>query len=167
MDTDGEFHTDEFYMREALSEARAARAEGEVPIGAVVVHDGAIIGRGHNSVIGSSDPTAHAEVMALRSAAALRRNYRLAGAVIYSTIEPCVMCAGAIIHARVARLVYGAPDSKAGVIESHLDFLNADFLNHRIEAEGGVLEHLCREMLQSFFREKRKAGSNAERCESG
>ncbi|HKG22682.1 MAG TPA: tRNA adenosine(34) deaminase TadA [Blastocatellia bacterium] len=158
---------DEFYMREALSEADAARAEGEVPIGAVVVREGAIIGRGHNAVIRSSDPSAHAEVMALRSAAVAGGNYRLSGSILYSTVEPCAMCAGAIVHARVARLVYGAADLKAGVIESHLHFLEADFLNHRVEAEGGVLEHLCREMLQSFFRDKRKAGSDAERCESG
>ncbi|HVF91975.1 MAG TPA: tRNA adenosine(34) deaminase TadA [Blastocatellia bacterium] len=158
---------DEFYMREALYEAEAARAKGEVPIGAVVVREGSIIGRGHNSVIGSSDPSAHAEVIALRAAAAARGNYRLSGAALYSTVEPCAMCAGAIVHARISRLVYGALDSKAGVIESHLRFLQADFLNHRVEAEGGVLEHLCREMLQSFFREKRKTGSDAERCESG
>jgi tRNA(adenine34) deaminase len=158
---------DEFYMREALIEASAAEALGEVPIGAIVVQDGAIIGRGRNSVIGSNDPSAHAEVVALRAAAAVKKNYRLPGAVLYSTVEPCMMCAGAIIHARVSRLVYGAPDPKAGAVESHLQLLKADFLNHRVEAEGGVLEHLCREMLQSFFREKRKAGSDAERCESG
>ncbi len=162
MDTD-----DEFYMREALIEAAAAEAAGEVPIGAIVVQGGAIIGRGRNSVIGSSDPSAHAEVEALRAAASSKRNYRLPGAVLYSTVEPCMMCAGAIIHARVSRLVYGAADPKAGAVESRLQLLKSDFLNHRVEAEGGVLEHLCREMLQSFFREKRKAGSDAERCESG
>lgn len=157
---------DDFYMREALSEASAARAEGEVPIGAVVVFDGQIVGRGHNRVVGSSDPSAHAEVMALRSAGLALGNYRLPGAALYSTVEPCAMCAGAVVHARVSRLIYGAPDPKAGAIESHLQILKADFLNHRVVAEGGVLEHLCREMLQSFFREKRKA-IDAERCESG
>ncbi|MBI3651532.1 MAG: tRNA adenosine(34) deaminase TadA [Acidobacteria bacterium] len=148
--------TDEELMRLALDEARVAGAEGEVPIGAIVVLDGDIKGRGHNAVIQLHDPTAHAEIMALREAAATIGNYRLTDAVVYSTIEPCAMCAGAMIHARIGRLVYGATDEKAGAVETHFGICSTDFLNHRVGIEKGVLEADCRQMLQSFFRKKRE-----------
>lgn len=157
---------DEEFMREALAEASAAGREGEVPVGAVLVVDGRIRGRGHNRVITSSDPTAHAEIEALREAARAGGNYRLMGSTLYTTIEPCAMCAGAIVHARVGRLVFGALDPKAGAVETHFGVCTADFLNHRVEVEGGILEPECRRVIQSFFRDKRKA-SIAERCESG
>ena len=158
---------DELFMREALAEAREARDRGEVPVGAVLVLGGEIKGRGHNSVIRWSDPTAHAEIVALREAADRAENYRLTGATLYSTIEPCAMCAGALVHARVERLVYGAPDTKAGAVVSRLRICDTDFLNHRMVIKGGVLEDDCRAMIQSFFRERRSASSSAERCESG
>jgi tRNA(adenine34) deaminase len=159
--------TDEEFMRQALAEAEAARLEGEVPVGAVVVVDGKIRGRGHNAVITASDPTAHAEVMALREAAKAAGNYRLTGAVLYSTIEPCAMCAGAIVHSRIERLVYGTADPKAGAVETHFGICTTDFLNHKVEVEGGILESDCRAMIQSFFLDRRKADSSVERCESG
>lgn len=148
--------SDEEFMREALAEAELARAEGEVPIGAIVVLDGEIKGRGHNAVIQNSDPTAHAEIMAMRDAAKTVSNYRLTDATIYSTIEPCAMCAGAMVHARVAKLVYGATDEKAGAVESHFEICSTDFLNHRLIVEKGILETDCRQVLQSFFRQKRE-----------
>ena len=142
-------------MRLALGEAEAARQSGEVPVGAIVVFDGKVIGRGRNTVIGSSDPTAHAEIVALREAASALNNYRLTGASLYSTIEPCAMCAGAIVHARIERLVYGAVDPKAGAVETFFQICSTDFLNHRVIVEGGILEAECRAMIQSFFCEKR------------
>ncbi|HXG67477.1 MAG TPA: tRNA adenosine(34) deaminase TadA [Blastocatellia bacterium] len=158
---------DEGFMREALAEARAAQNEGEVPVGAIVVLGGAIIGRGHNRVIQASDPTAHAEIVALRDAARAVGNYRLAGATLYSTIEPCAMCAGAIVHSRIERLVYGASDPKAGAVESHFGICAAEFLNHQVAVTKGVLEQECRDVIQYFFRQKRKEATSAERCESG
>jgi tRNA(adenine34) deaminase len=146
---------DEEFMREALAEAEAAREEGEVPVGAVVILDGTVIARGRNAVIRSSDPTAHAEIVALREAARAVGNYRLTGATVYSTIEPCAMCAGALVHARVARLVYGAKDPKAGAVETHFGICTTDFLNHQVSVEGGILEDECRRVLQSFFRDRR------------
>ena len=143
-------------MREALAEAAAASLAGEVPIGAIVVLNGEIKGRGRNAVISASDPTAHAEIVALRDAARTVGNYRLTGATMYSTIEPCAMCAGALIHARVGRLVYGARDERAGAVDTHFGICWTDFLNHRVKAEGGVLEAECREVIQLFFRSKRK-----------
>jgi len=148
---------DEEFMRQALAEAEAASLDGEVPVGAVVVIDGEIKGRGHNVVITGNDPTAHAEVVALREAAKVTRNYRLTGAVLYSTIEPCAMCAGAIVHSRIARLVYGTEDLKAGAVETHFGICTSDFLNHKVEVEGGILESECRAMIQSFFLDRRKA----------
>ena len=148
---------DEEFMRQALAEAEAASLDGEVPVGAVVVIDGEIKGRGHNAVITGNDPTAHAEVVALREAAKVTRNYRLTGAVLYSTIEPCAMCAGAIVHSRIARLVYGTEDPKAGAVETHFGICTSDFLNHKVEVEGGILESDCRAMIQSFFLDRRKA----------
>ena len=147
---------DEEFMRQALAEAEEARLDGEVPVGAVVVIDGEIKGRGHNVVITGNDPTAHAEVVALREAAKVTRNYRLTGAVLYSTIEPCAMCAGAIVHSRIARLVYGTEDPKAGAVETHFGICTSDFLNHKVEVEGGILESECRAMIQSFFLDRRK-----------
>ncbi|HEU4388891.1 MAG TPA: tRNA adenosine(34) deaminase TadA [Blastocatellia bacterium] len=147
--------TDEEFMLEALHEARLAETEDEVPVGAVVVRDGAVLGRGRNAVIKASDPTAHAEIAALRNAARAAANYRLTGATLYSTIEPCAMCAGAIVHARIARLVYGASDPRAGAVETHFGICTTDFLNHRVFVQGGLLEDECRRMLQSFFRRKR------------
>lgn len=159
---------DEEFMRQAIVEAEAARGNGEVPIGAIVVIDGEVKGRGRNSVINSSDPTAHAEIVAMREAAKAIGNYRLTGATLYSTIEPCAMCAGAIIHARIERVVYGAADEKAGAVDTHFGICATEFLNHRATVESGILESECREMLQSFFRAKRKMNSLiAERCESG
>ena len=147
--------TDEEFMQEALQEARSAAGEDEVPVGAIVVRDGIVLGRGRNAVIKTSDPTAHAEIVALRRAATSVSNYRLTGATLYSTIEPCAMCAGAIVHARIARLIYGASDPRAGAVETHFGICTTDFLNHRVAVESGLLEDECRRMLQSFFRQKR------------
>lgn len=143
------------FMREALAEAGRAREDGEVPVGSVVVLNGGVIARGRNAVIATSDPTAHAEIVALREASRAAGNYRLTGATLYSTIEPCAMCAGALVHARVQRLVYGAKDPKAGAVETHFGICTAEFLNHQLIVEGGILEDECRRVLQSFFREKR------------
>jgi len=143
------------FMREALAEAGRAREDGEVPVGAVVVLNGNIIARGRNAVIAASDPTAHAEIVALREASRAAGNYRLTGTTLYSTIEPCAMCAGALVHARVQRLVYGAKDPKAGAVETHFGICTTEFLNHQLIVEGGILEDECRRVLQSFFREKR------------
>ena len=142
-------------MRAALAEARAGLAAGEVPIGAIVVLDDVIIGQAHNAPIASSDPTAHAEVLALREAARKTGNYRLPGAALYATLEPCVMCCGAAIHARVARVVYGALDPKAGAIESRHRLLDDGRSNHRIETLGGVLEADCSALLKEFFEARR------------
>jgi len=157
---------DEAFLREALAEADAARKAGEVPVGAIIVFGDKIIARGRNAVIASSDPTAHAEIVALREAAKAIGNYRLNGAVLYSTIEPCAMCAGALVHARIARLVYGARDPKAGAVETHFGVCTTDFLNHQVSVEGGILEDECSRVLQSFFRDRRSS-QRAERCESG
>jgi len=145
----------ETFMRLALAQADLARAAGEVPVGAVVVLDGAVVGRGFNHPIGASDPTAHAEILALREASRARDNYRLTRATLYATVEPCLMCAGAIVHARLATVVYGVADPKGGAVRSLLD-PNALPLNHRFEAVEGVLADECRRLLQDFFREKRQ-----------
>lgn len=142
-------------MRAALAEAERSAHDGEVPVGAVVVLEGDIIGSGRNAVIVLNDPTAHAEIVALREAARTIGNYRLNGVTVYSTIEPCAMCAGALVHARVARLVYGAKDPKAGAVETHFGICTSDFLNHQVRVEGGMLEDECRRVLQSFFLERR------------
>lgn len=146
---------DDYFMREALSLARAAECLGEVPVGAVVVHGGVIVGRGFNSPIGASDPTAHAEIAALRDAARQLDNYRLPGCELFVTLEPCAMCAGAIMHARLARVVYGARDLKTGVHGSVLDLFAVDRLNHHTRVEGGVLADECSQMLSSFFAARR------------
>ena len=142
-------------MQAALAEARVGLAAGEVPIGAIVVLDDVIIGQAHNAPIASSDPTAHAEVLALREAARKTGNYRLLGAALYATLEPCVMCCGAAIHARVARVVYGALDPKAGAIESRHRLLDDGRSNHRIATLGGVLESDCAALLKEFFEARR------------
>ena len=142
-------------MRAALELAGEAARRGEVPVGAVVVLDDAIAGRGFNQPIGAHDPTAHAEIVALRDAAARIGNYRLPGSTLYVTIEPCQMCVGAMVHARVARLVFGAREPKAGAIESAMRAHEHPALNHRLEAVGGVLEDECRAMIQGFFEERR------------
>ena len=147
---------DETHMRAALEQAREARARGEVPVGSVVVLNDAIVGRGFNQPIGSNDPTAHAEIVALREAARGIRNYRLTGATLYVTIEPCQMCVGAMIHARIGRLVYGTREPKAGAIESAMRAHEHPSLNHRMAAIGGVLEEDCRAVLQEFFQERRE-----------
>ena len=145
-------------MREALGEAAAAAEDGEVPVGAIVVLNGRIIARGRNRSIRDCDPTAHAEIVALRQAAAAAGNYRLAGATVYATVEPCAMCAGALVWARVARLVYGAPDPKAGAVHSLFEICTSDTLNHRIAVRAGVLEDECRALMQEFFRARRERG---------
>ena len=142
-------------MRAALEQALEAGRRGEVPVGAVVVVDDAIVGAGFNQPIGGQDPTAHAEIVAMREAAKRLGNYRLTGATLYVTIEPCQMCVGAMIHARVERVVYGTREPKAGAIESAMRAHEHPALNHRLTATGGVLEEECRQMIQGFFREKR------------
>lgn len=144
-------------MREAISLARAAECLGEVPVGAVVVKDGEIIGRGFNSPIGETDPTAHAEIAALRDAARKLNNYRLPGCSLFVTLEPCAMCAGAIIHARIARVVYGARDHKTGVHGSVVDLFAVERLNHHTSVEGGVLAESCGQLLSDFFAARRLA----------
>jgi tRNA(adenine34) deaminase len=146
---------DEAFMRAALAEARAASVAGEVPVGAVVVLDGVTIGQAHNAPVALGDPTAHAEVLALREAARKAGNYRLPRATLYATLEPCVMCCGAAVHARIARIVYGAPDPKAGAIVSRHRLLDDGRSNHRIEARGGVLEAECGALLKEFFEARR------------
>jgi tRNA(adenine34) deaminase len=142
-------------MRTALGEAHKSAEAGEVPIGAVVVHDGAIIAHGQNSVIRTSDPTAHAEIVAMRHAANMLGNYRLAGCTLYVTLEPCAMCAGAMIHARLDRLVYATADPKAGACGSVLSVLNHPQLNHQMKVAQGVLGEDSSHLLRSFFRERR------------
>ena len=146
---------DEFFMREALSMARSAECLGEVPIGAVVVCEGVIVGRGFNSPIGESDPTAHAEIAALRDAARRLENYRLPGCEIFVTLEPCAMCAGAILHARLKRVVYGARDPKTGVHGSTIDLFANEQLNHHTEVVGGLLAAECGQLLSGFFAARR------------
>ncbi len=142
-------------MRAALDEARAAAAAAEVPIGAVAVIGGEIVARGQNRVLRDCDPTAHAEMVALRAASAAVGNYRLLDCELYVTLEPCAMCAGAMIHARLGRLVYGAADPKAGAAGSVLEVLNHPRLNHQMAVTGGVLGEECGELLRAFFRERR------------
>ncbi len=144
-------------MSAALALAHAASEAGEVPVGAVVVKAGEIIGAGFNAPISRHDPSAHAEIQAMRAAAVLLDNYRLTGCTLFVTLEPCVMCAGAILHARISRLVYGAPDPKTGAAGSVLNLFADNRLNHHTEVEGGILAEACGRMLQSFFQDRRKA----------
>lgn len=155
---------DEHFMREALVEAGKAYALGEVPVGAVLVVNGEIVGRGYNQPITALDATAHAEVMALRDACKRVGNYRLVDAVLYVTVEPCTMCAGSLVHARVQRLVYGATEPKAGVIDSQAQLLQAPFLNHQVAVSGGVLAQECRALMQQFFAERRSAQKSRARA---
>jgi tRNA(adenine34) deaminase len=150
-----ESESDERWMREALAAAHEARERGEVPIGTCIVSEETILAVAGNRTRTDGDPTAHAEILALREAARRLGNYRLTDAVVYSTIEPCVMCAGALIQARVRRLVYGARDERAGAVESRFRVCDTDFLNHRIELTAGVLETECKEIMQEFFRARR------------
>jgi tRNA(adenine34) deaminase len=147
--------TDEDYLRLAFEEAEAGAEAGEVPVGAVLVCAGEIVARGQNRVLRDSDPTAHAEIVAMRQAARASSNYRLTGSVLYVTLEPCSMCAGAMIHARLGRLVFGADDPKAGAAGSVLEVLNHPRLNHQLEVTRGVLAEECGELLRRFFRERR------------
>jgi len=144
------------WMRQALEQARLAAEAGEVPVGAVVIKDGEIVGRGHNRNLLDNDPTAHAEIVALRDAAEQLGNHRLNGCVMFATVEPCAMCAGAMIHARLARLVYGASDPKAGAAGSVMAVLNHPKLNHQMEVTSGVLAEQSSEILTSFFKTRRK-----------
>lgn len=143
----------------ALVQAAEAQAQGEVPVGAVLVHDGQMVAQGFNRPIATHDCSAHAEMVCLRAAGQILGNYRLPGSTLYVTLEPCVMCAGAIIHARIARVVYGATDPKAGAAGSVYDVLSAARLNHRVELESGVLAEECGDVLRSFFRARRKNAS--------
>jgi tRNA(adenine34) deaminase len=143
------------FMQAALAAARQAAALDEVPVGAVVVVEGQILGTGSNQPIRASDPTAHAEIIALREAAKAAGNYRLTGAIMYVTVEPCLMCCGALVHARIGTLVYGAPEPKAGAVVSTMRALEHPALNHRVEVVGGVLEDECRKVMQAFFRDRR------------
>jgi tRNA(adenine34) deaminase len=143
-------------MREALVEARRGGASGEVPVGAIVVLDGEIVARAHNAPIALVDPTGHAEVLALRAAAAKRGNYRLTGATLYATVEPCAMCCGAVVNARIARVVYGASDVKAGAVESLHRLLDDPRLNHRVETVGGVLADESAALMRGFFDRRRR-----------
>ena len=143
------------FMRAALDEARRGSEAGEVPVGAVVVLDGQVVGRGFNQPIGASDPTAHAEIVALREAARALGNYRLVGTTMYVTIEPCLMCVGAMVHARVGTVVFGATEPKAGAIVSSCRAHELPSLNHRIEVVGGILEEECRAVIQEFFKTRR------------
>jgi tRNA(adenine34) deaminase len=150
-----EASTDELFMEEALRAAQRALEAGEVPVGAVVVCGGKIVGRGGNRNLSDSDPTAHAEIIALREAGAALGNHRLEDCELFATIEPCAMCAGALVHARLKRLIYGADDPKAGAIRSVMQVLNHPSLNHRMEVRAGVLASRCAEVLQAFFRSRR------------
>lgn len=147
---------DQFYMGFALAEARRARDAGEVPIGAIVVFDNQILGNGHNQPIGLNDPTAHAEILAIRMAAKRVGNYRLTDATLYVTIEPCAMCAGAMVNARIKRLVYGATEIRAGAIDSVFQICSNSSLNHQVEVTSGVKAEEARELMQVFFKERRK-----------
>ena len=144
-----------FFMEEALKEAKKALETGEVPIGAVVVLEEDIIGRGYNQPITKNDPTAHAEIMALRDASMKLKNYRLKDTLVYSTLEPCLMCAGALVHARIKKLFYSSSDPKSGVIENNVSLMQSAFLNHKISYEGGVLKEESSKILKNFFLKKR------------
>jgi tRNA(adenine34) deaminase len=152
-ETDTTIH--ERWMRLALEEARAGMERGEVPIGALVVLNGEAVARAFNQPIGSHDPTAHAEIMAMRNAARALCNYRLTGAVLYVTLEPCLMCAGALVHARIGTLVFGAPEPKTGAVVSNLQALDLPHHNHQVSVVGGVLQDDCRDLIQQFFRDRR------------
>ncbi|HCA22941.1 MAG TPA: tRNA adenosine(34) deaminase TadA [Pseudomonas sp.] len=144
-------------MRLALAQARLAAERGEVPVGAVLVQDGKVIGEGFNQPITSLDPSAHAEMVAIRQAATALQNYRLPGTTLYVTLEPCTMCSGLLIHSRIGRLVYGASEPRSGAVASRSQVLDQPWMNHRVQVEGGVLAEECGALLSGFFRERRKA----------
>lgn len=152
---------DEGFMHEALALAEQGAALGEVPVGAVLVLDGKVVGRGFNCPISRHDPSAHAEMVAIRDAALRLQNYRLPGSTLYVTLEPCSMCAGLIVHSRIQRVVYGTTEPKAGVAVSRGQFFDQAFLNHRVLVEGGLLAEQCSEMLSQFFRQRRQNGRDA------
>jgi len=147
---------DEKWMALAIKQAIQADTEGEVPVGAVIIKDGQLFAQAHNQPISTNDATAHAEIQLLRAAGKLQKNYRLIDTTIYVTLEPCAMCLGAMMHARIKRMVYGASDPKTGVCGSHVDLSSESFFNHEMEISGGVLEKECKELLQSFFKSRRK-----------
>jgi tRNA(adenine34) deaminase len=147
--------TAEQWMLEALDEARKAEGQGEVPVGAIVLINGKIVGRGHNLSIHAHDPSAHAEIIALRQAARAMKNYRLPGSVLIVTVEPCVMCAGAMIQARIEEVIYGAADPKAGALDSHFNLANVAHLNHKLEVTSGIMEEECSSLLRAFFASRR------------
>jgi tRNA(Arg) A34 adenosine deaminase TadA len=149
---------DQFFMAQALALAAQGAALGEVPVGAVVVQGGEIVGQGFNCPISGSDPSAHAEMVAIRNAARAAQNYRLPGSTLYVTLEPCSMCAGLIVHSRIARVVFGALEPKAGVVQSQGQFFSQGFLNHRLLVEGGVMAEECGAILTEFFRARRGKG---------
>jgi len=149
-------YDDEHWMQQALELATKAEAEGEVPVGAVIVKDNQLIAEGWNHPVQSHDPSAHAEMMAMRAAGQSLHNYRLIDTTLYVTLEPCSMCVGAMVHARIKRLVFGAYDAKTGAAGSALSLLQSDIHNHRIELRGGVMENQCRDRLQMFFRNRRQ-----------
>ena len=151
-----QINIDEHWMQHAIQLARQAELEDEVPVGAVLICNNEIIGEGWNQVIGKHDPSAHAEVQAIRSAAMLLQNYRLPNTTLYVTLEPCTMCAGVMIHARVTRLVFGAYDAKTGIAKSCDQVFDASYHNHQIEVTGGVLQTECSEQLKRFFKKKRE-----------
>ncbi|HET7650801.1 MAG TPA: tRNA adenosine(34) deaminase TadA [Gammaproteobacteria bacterium] len=150
-----QYESDERWMQEALALAQKAEAEGEVPVGAVIVKNGEIIGRGWNHPISAHDPTAHAEIVAMRAAAQSVENYRLTDTTLYVTLEPCPMCAGAMVHARIGRLVFGATDPRAGAAGTVFNLVQADALNHRLNVTGGVLAEACGDILKRFFAQRR------------
>ncbi|MCP5208896.1 MAG: tRNA adenosine(34) deaminase TadA [Hahellaceae bacterium] len=156
-----ENESDEQWMRRAIVMAQNAYAAGEVPIGAVIVRDEQVLGEGFNFPIGACDPTAHAEIQALRMAAKAAGNYRLPGCTLYVTVEPCTMCAGALVHARISRLVFGAREGKAGAVVSKVNVINHEAMNHKLEVTGGILEHDCAALMSSFFAERRNKKKQA------
>ncbi|WP_086956060.1 tRNA adenosine(34) deaminase TadA [Xenorhabdus innexi] len=158
-----EIYSDEYWMRQAMDLALQAQAKGEIPVGALLVSDNKIIAEGYNHPITDHDPTAHAEIIALRRGGSQLQNYRLLDTTLYVTLEPCVMCAGAMIHSRIQRLVYGASDMKTGAAGSLVDILRHPGMNHRIEITGGVLEQECSAMLSAFFKQRREQHKELKR----
>jgi len=154
--TNSQSNQDEYFMREAMTLAQQAAARGEVPVGAIVVKDGEIIGRGSNAPIGMHDPSAHAEILAMRDAAKNIDNYRLVDCSLYVTLEPCAMCAGAIQHARIGKLIFGAKDPKTGACGSVVNLMAEDKLNHHTDISAGILENECGQLLSDFFKQRRQ-----------
>ncbi len=163
MDESGATGDDERWMRHALALAQRAEAAGEVPVGCVIVRDGALLAEGHNRPITDRDPSAHAEMVAIRAAAAALGTYRLTDTTLYVTLEPCPMCAGAMVHARIRRLVFAAPDPRAGAAGSMFDIVRHPALNHRLDVTGGVLAERCSARLREFFVAKRRGGGRPSR----